>query len=43
MSNNSAVTDIGLVSPDWLQDDIESPELDALPCCCLKSNYCFYW
>jgi len=36
MSNNSAVTDIGLVSPDWLQDDVESPELDALPCC-------FYW
>ena len=30
MANNSAVTDIGLVSPEWLQDSFDSPELDAL-------------
>ena len=30
MVNNSAVTDIGLVSPEWLQDSFDSPELDAL-------------
>ena len=30
MANNSAVTDIGLVSPEWLQDSFASPELDAL-------------
>ena len=30
MANNSAVTDIGLVSPEWLQDSFDSLELDAL-------------
>ena len=30
MANNSAVTDIGLVSPEWLQDSFASPEVDAL-------------
>ena len=30
MANNSAVPDIGLVSPEWLQDSFDSLELDAL-------------
>ena len=30
MANNSAVTDIGLVSPEWFQNSLDSPELDAL-------------
>lgn len=30
MANNSAVTDIGLVSPEWLQNSFDSLEVDAL-------------
>ena len=30
MANNSAVTDIGLVSPEWFQNSFDSAELDAL-------------
>ena len=39
MANNSAVTDIGFLSPEWLQDSFNSPELDAS----LKPNYHFSW